>query len=109
MRRPTETRLYRYIGPAEIPQRVMNEQASEPVSSLDKLLKQLDALGFRCQDGLLFTVTFVIDAKGKLRIADRRSEHFACAGCGDVLSAGEMTFGWNGGCVLENVTNQSTG
>lgn len=108
--RATEQKLYRYVGPAEIPQRVKNEPVLEPVTSLAELLKQVDALGFRRQDGFLLTVTFVIDAKGKLRIADRRSEHVVCAGHGDVASAGEMTFGWDaGGCVVENVTNQSTG
>jgi hypothetical protein len=40
------------------------------------------------KDGLL-VVTFAIDAKGSLRVADRRSEHVACAGGGPVLSAGE--------------------
>jgi len=36
--------------------------------------------------------TFVIDAFGGLRVADRCTEHLACAGGGSVLSAGEMFF-----------------
>ena len=36
-------------------------------------------------------ITFVIGVDGVLRVADRRSEHVACAGGGDVLSAGELT------------------
>lgn len=47
-------------------------------------------MGYRCLDQE--TVTFVIDLDGKLRLADRNSEHVACAGGGPVLAAGEMTF-----------------
>src|SRR6185503_4526289 len=65
---------------------------------------------FACLPGKSLSVTFVIDINGRLRIADRRSEHVVCSGGDDVLCAGEMTFGWKSGeCVVENVTNQSTG
>lgn len=54
--------------------------------------------------------TYVVDAAGLLWIADRHSEHVACARGGDVLSAGEMTFDVEGASVLvADVTNQSTG
>lgn len=54
--------------------------------------------------------TFVIDAKGSLRLAPRRSEHVACAGGGVVLSAGEITFAEvPGGWEAVEVSNQSTG
>ena len=55
--------------------------------------------------------TFVIDTDGRLRVADRRSEHVACAGGGDVQSAGEMFFLIDGSAAskLAGVTNQSTG
>ena len=62
------------------------------------------------QSGESLTVTFVVGTDGILRIADRRSEHVACAKGEDVLSAGEMTFGGVGdGLSVERVTNQSTG
>jgi|SRR5215471_751435 len=56
------------------------------------------------------TVTFVIDPDGWLWVADRHSEHYACAAGGDVRSAGEMTFGKAGDTVeVVEVTNQSLG
>ena len=54
------------------------------------------------------TATFVIDSTGKLRLADRRSEHMVCAGGLPVYAAGEMTFDAVNLAVVE-VTNQSTG
>jgi len=54
--------------------------------------------------------TFVVDSDGLLWIADRHSEHVACARGADVISAGEMTFEIDGGRVIvTDVTNQSTG
>jgi len=45
-----------------------------------------------------------------LLVADRRSEHVACAGGGAVLSAGEMWFGIDCDRVeVVEVSNQSTG
>jgi hypothetical protein len=60
-------------------------------------------------DGLV-PVTFVVDPGGDLLLADRRSEHVACAGGGPVLSAGEMFFRIEGDRVeLAEASNQSTG
>jgi hypothetical protein len=54
--------------------------------------------------------TFVIDEGGGLLLADRRSEHVACAGGRPVLSAGEMFFAVEGDRVeVAEVSNQSTG
>ena len=54
--------------------------------------------------------TFVIDPDEQLWVADRRSEHVACAVGGEVLAAGEIGFRRVGDCVEVNeVTNQSTG
>jgi hypothetical protein len=54
--------------------------------------------------------TFVIDTSGMMRVADRRSEHVACAGGDEVLSAGEVTVvrEARGYRVIE-ISNQSTG
>jgi hypothetical protein len=98
------------VGPIEIKERAMTEAVAKPLDSHQDLLEWLDTLGCKRQIGSLLTVTFVIDVQGRLRIADRRSEHVVCAGNGEVLSAGEMTLGWTvEGCVVQNVTNQSTG
>jgi hypothetical protein len=52
----------------------------------------------------------VIDSEGRLRLADRHSEHVACAGGGPVLSAGEIFLGTTGDAVVvEEVSNLSTG
>jgi hypothetical protein len=56
------------------------------------------------------TLTYVVDAGGVLWIADRHSEHVACARGRGVLAAGELTVtpGRPGLKVIE-ATNQSTG
>jgi hypothetical protein len=60
--------------------------------------------------GRRVTATFVVDAAGRLRLADRHSEHVACAGGGPVLAAGEMVLAIDAGkAVVEEVSNQSTG
>src|SRR5688572_31955598 len=54
--------------------------------------------------------TFVVGVDGILRVADRRSEHVACAHGGEVLSAGELTAIRTGSlCRITDVSNQSTG
>lgn len=56
------------------------------------------------------TATFIVDLEGTLWIADRRSEHLACAQGRDVLSAGEITFDLGANPVSAiSVTNQSLG
>ena len=56
------------------------------------------------------TATFIVDLDGALWIADRRSEHIACASGRDVLSAGEITFDLDAKPVrVVSVTNQSVG
>ena len=42
--------------------------------------------------GVSFIATFVVNQDGTLMLADRSSEHVACAGGAPVCSAGEMTF-----------------
>jgi len=54
--------------------------------------------------------TYTIGTDGELRIADRHSEHVACAGGEQVLAAGEITFDGRGPELkVSEVTNQSTG
>lgn len=54
--------------------------------------------------------TFVVDTDGLLRLAPRRSEHVACAGGRQVLSAGEIGFSREDGrWVVGEVSNHSTG
>ena len=90
-------RRYRYVGPKEIA-----EQLGPPgavISSAADL-----AAWLRTADEP--AATFVVGLDGALRIADRRSEHVACAGAREVLAAGEMYFA---GARISRVTNQSSG
>jgi hypothetical protein len=102
----TQTRRYRYVGPAELRDQVVavDAVAVDAPASLHGWLAGRD-----CAE-LAEPFTFVVALDGMLRLAPRRSEHVVLAGGRDVLAAGEMAFapagtGW---CVAE-VTNQSTG
>ncbi len=54
--------------------------------------------------------TYVVDGRGVLRLAPRRSEHVACAAGLEVLAAGEIGFARDGaGWTVSEVSNQSTG
>lgn len=103
-------REYRYIGPHEIADRVRGSGRSTPIRSAADVLRWADESGQdRDADGCV-TATFVIDRAGTLLVADRRSEHVACAGGQPVLSAGEMTFDLTGPADrVAGVSNQSTG
>jgi hypothetical protein len=103
-------RLYPYVGPADIKARARGRPAGARSSSLGDLLAWVKDTGQRPGPDGLVAATFVMDAEGDLLVADRRSEHVACAGGGPVLSAGEMFFLLDG-CRIEvaEVSNQSTG
>jgi len=93
------TRLYRYVGPPDI-------LAKATRSSPGTRIESVSDLAARSQGQGLVGFTFVVDEHGSLLIADRRSEHVACAGGRPVLSAGEMFV--RGGEVVE-IANRSTG
>jgi hypothetical protein len=101
-------KLYPYVGPAHLAKQASSDTPRLRVDSIATLaawlLKQPGA------DESL-TVTFVVLPDG-LWIADRRSEHVACARGGPVHSAGEMTFSVDRrarSVEVVYVTNQSTG
>jgi hypothetical protein len=90
-------RVYRYVGPDDIRRRVANDPAGTPIRAPDDLI--LDE-----------PLTYVVTVDGILRVANRRSEHVACAGGGDVLAAGELTAARIASTVrVVDVSNQSTG
>jgi hypothetical protein len=79
------------------------------VESSKDVLRWIQQTGQELTAGSI-TATFIIDEAGWLRIADRRSEHVACAGGRPVRSAGEITFTVRPPSVdVTWVTNQSTG
>ncbi len=94
------SRLYRYVGPGDVALAWRDAAPGHVVRSREELDGALRALG---ADG---TYTFVVDEFATLRIADRSSEHVACAGFRPVMAAGELTF--DDGNVVE-ASNQSTG
>ena len=100
-------RLYPYVGPADIKARVAGHPAGTRIGSVADLLAWV---GQADKEQGLVAATFVIDETGGLLVADRRSEHVACAGGGPVLSAGEMFFSSKADRVeVAEVSNQSTG
>ena len=95
-------RLYRYVG-----SRPAHSPPGTPIRSHADLTDWL-----RSQPTVAdtFVVTFVIDEAGTLLVADRHSEHVACAASKPVLSAGEITFQITPGeTEVIEITNQSTG
>ena len=94
------TRHYAYVGPSEIAAR----EAESPRGRAIRSPAQLAALVVGDHETVL---TYVVGLDGALRVADRRSEHFACAGGEAVLAAGELTVS-RAGEVVE-ASNQSTG
>ena len=99
-------RTYRYVGAAEIRDRCSNQPGGALIETLADLHAWLATVEREVSADEVIA-TFVIDGSGQLRLANRRSEHVACASGLPVLSAGEMTFDY-GNEVVE-VTNQSTG
>jgi hypothetical protein len=104
--RPT----YRYVGPKTIADRAPPAPAGIRVDSPENVRRWIQQTDQELSATGSVTATFVVDETGILRIADRRSEHVACAGGKPVLSAGEMTFTVMPSDVCVSwVTNQSTG
>jgi hypothetical protein len=89
-------RRYSYVGPDEIRKAVVGSPSGTEIRTA------ADLEPFATGEPL----TFVVGVDGILRVADRRSEHVACAGGGEVLSAGEITAVRG---RVTDVSNQSTG
>jgi len=103
-------RLYRYVGPEEIRKRV----AAQPDRSCIKSREDLRVWVARAEPNArrrdYVPATFVVDISNQLWLADRRSEHVACAAGGSVLAAGELVISESGKTVeVIEATNQSTG
>lgn len=97
--------LYHYVGPPEL-----RDAAS---TARQRIENAGDVTAWARQNGGAngeWIVTFIVNARGELWIADRRSEHVACAAGGPVMGAGEMTFAIVGERVeVVAISNQSTG
>ena len=97
---------YHYIGPSGLRDSVSERRLIQKPSDVRDWVSQTQQ---RPQHGMI-VATFIINVDGQLWIADRHSEHVACAAGQPVLSAGEMTFSTDGSEVsVVEVSNQSLG
>jgi hypothetical protein len=102
-------RLYCYVGPKAIADRAKPEALlGATIRTPDDVRAWARTTGQHLLSGCVIA-TFIVDEDGVLRIADRRSEHVACAGGRPVRSAGEMTFALGHSVDVVEVSNQSTG
>ena len=102
--------IYRYVGSKKIAERAASAPVGVRVESPEDIRRWIRQTGQKLNAAGSVVATFVIDESGGLRIADRRSEHVACAGGRPVRSAGEMTFTVRPSSVsIAWITNQSTG
>jgi hypothetical protein len=103
-------RHYAYVGPESIRAAHRSGTTRAAILSAADILEWIRQPGQKVRSDGTVTVTFVVDPAGQLWIADRHSEHVACARGRHVLSAGEMTFLIDKKIVeVTEVTNQSTG
>ncbi|MFJ5234056.1 hypothetical protein ACIQBJ_29645 [Kitasatospora sp. NPDC088391] len=97
-------RTYPYVGPPDIAAAARHAPPGaalpDPTALAAWLAEQPSREG---------PFTYTVDPDGVLHLADRRSEHVACAGGAAVLAAGEVTFGPAGGVRAVEVSNLSTG
>jgi hypothetical protein len=103
-------RLYRYQGPPAIADAVGGHPEGSRIRSPTDLERWMHDTAQQADPTGLIAATFVVDAEDVLCLADRRSEHLACAGGKAVRTAAEMCFardmtGWQ----VREVSNQSTG
>lgn len=111
--RPTATRamkLYDYVGPSSIRASARFDTPRHEVHGASGLHSW--AHSHRLFDGRdqLVTFTYVILPPARLFVADRHSEHVACARGDSVLTAGEITFERVGPrWIVSETSNLSTG
>ncbi|MFJ7070409.1 hypothetical protein [Streptomyces sp. NPDC101115] len=105
----TGPREYGFTGPHEIRRAVGWDHPGGPVIGT-----AADFAAWTAEQSaadLAGPFTYVVDARGRLRLAPRRSEHVACAGGGVVRAAGEISWAADpaGGWSAVEVSNLSTG
>lgn len=103
-------KYYKYVGPNDLLELVKTVSKGEKISSPQDVINWLEGTAQELDYDNQVIATYTIDLDNNLLIADRHSEHVACAGGDNVLSAGEITFSVEGSKVkVAEVTNQSTG
>jgi RNA polymerase subunit RPABC4/transcription elongation factor Spt4 len=106
-----KTKFYNYVGSEELRLSIANYPSGTVIRSIVDLKNWIDNICDRQTiPANLVVTTFVIDRDKDLRLADRHSEHVACAGGESVLSAGEIFISCDRGYFeISDITNQSTG
>lgn len=99
-------RIYHYVGPSELRGSLSDRRCVRQPQDIKDWIVQTG----QTPDRGAIVATFIIDTDGQLWIADRCSEHVACADGQPVLSAGEMTFSVEGDSIsVTDASNQSLG
>jgi len=98
------------VGPDDIRKKVAGAPPGTTIRSQADLTEWLRRTREPADTSGLVRLTFVVDGEGHLRVADRHSEHVACAEGGPVLAAGEMAVvAEKGKLEVVEISNQSTG
>jgi hypothetical protein len=101
---------YKYVGPEHIRLSVINSPIGIQIKSQKDFKNWIEDTKQQPNNFGIIEATFVIDLEGYLRIADRHSEHVACSGGKNVLSAGEIfIISNNNKYEVVEISNQSTG
>lgn len=102
-------RLYHYIGPKELLRSLDNTSPRHELTGPSGLEQFAKSIGVSFWNGSA-TFSYVVLPPMRLFIADRRSEHLACARGEPVLTAGEITFTkGSSGLEVSAANNLSTG
>lgn len=102
-------KLYLYVGPPELLALAANSRPHRVDSRKDLQIWVDRNRGEVDREGYV-PATYVVAENGGLYLADRRSEHVACARGGRVRAAGEIFFEvTSAGLAVARVSNQSTG
>jgi hypothetical protein len=104
-------KIYKYVGPKETFKSVKHFPKGVIIHSRTHEIDWIKNTEQKIDYDASVIATFVIDEDGSFRIADRHSEHVACAGRLKVYSAGEVTFEIidDDKISIPRITNQSTG
>jgi hypothetical protein len=103
-------RKYRYVGPQHIAGSILPDFLGTLVELPEDVYKWIRSSDQELNAERHVIATYIVDEDGRVRIADRSSEHVACAGGRLVQSAGEITFNPEmGSALVIAVSNQSAG
>jgi hypothetical protein len=112
-------RLYHYVGPADLARLATGNTPRMPLDTAASAIKlwRQNFPSFKPEprksvSSETLTVTFVVLPAEGMWVADRHSEHVACARGGPVHAAGELTLTLNQQgqpLVITEISNQSTG